>query len=305
MLFVDGSSNQQGCGAGLVLQTPSGDQMEYAIWIGFKATNNEAEYEALLAGLQSFATSDKPSSRGLPSQNFENDSLSGQDALANLASSFDFIPDRSIPLEFLASPSIGIADMVFWFSSGWQPTVGQIPSLPNPVQPSLPYRDGTDNQPWPFTQQGIDILGPLPQTPRQRKFLIVAIAYFTKWMEAQPIAKITEKNTTNFIWKHVIFRFKIQKIIISDNARQFDNDIFKLFCSDLAISHHFSSPGHPQANGQVKVTNRSILRNLKARVERSKSEWVEELPSILWAYRLSRPDPTHYLLGSTYILGAT
>ena len=52
MLFVDGSSNQYSCGAGLVLQTPLGDQMEYAIRIGFKATNNEAEYEALLVDLR-------------------------------------------------------------------------------------------------------------------------------------------------------------------------------------------------------------------------------------------------------------
>ena len=51
-LFVDGSSNQHGYGAGLVLQTPSRDQMEYAIRIGFKATNNEAKYEAFLANLR-------------------------------------------------------------------------------------------------------------------------------------------------------------------------------------------------------------------------------------------------------------
>ncbi|GFS30396.1 hypothetical protein Acr_00g0011700 [Actinidia rufa] len=51
-LFVDGSSNQHGCGAGLVLQTPSGEHMEYTIHIGFKVTNNEVEYEALLARLR-------------------------------------------------------------------------------------------------------------------------------------------------------------------------------------------------------------------------------------------------------------
>ena len=50
-LFVDGSSNQHDCGAWLILQTPLDQQMEYAIRIGFKATNNEAEYEAFLAGL--------------------------------------------------------------------------------------------------------------------------------------------------------------------------------------------------------------------------------------------------------------
>ncbi|GFY92627.1 arginase [Actinidia rufa] len=52
ILFVDGSSNQYGCGAGLVIQAPSGEQMEYAIRMGFKVTNNEAEYEALIAGLR-------------------------------------------------------------------------------------------------------------------------------------------------------------------------------------------------------------------------------------------------------------
>ncbi|GFZ14654.1 hypothetical protein Acr_24g0008440 [Actinidia rufa] len=148
------------------------------------------------------------------------------------------------------------------------------------------------SSPWPFAQWGIDILGPLPQAPLQRKFLIVAIDYFTKWIKAQPLAKITEKNTRNFIWKHLVCRFGIPKVIISDNARQFDNDKFRLFCSDLAISHHFSSPGHPKSNGQVEVTNRTILRNLKARLERSKSEWAEDLPSVLWAYHTTSRIPT-------------
>ncbi|XP_057461045.1 uncharacterized protein LOC130751433 [Actinidia eriantha] len=47
-------------------------------------------------------------------------------------------------------------------------------------------------------QWGVDMLGPLPQAPLQRKFLIVAINYFTKWIEAKPLSKITEKNTRNF-----------------------------------------------------------------------------------------------------------
>ena len=51
-LFVDGSSNHNGCVAGLILQTPLGEQIEYAIHIEFKATTNEAEYEALLVGLR-------------------------------------------------------------------------------------------------------------------------------------------------------------------------------------------------------------------------------------------------------------
>ncbi|XP_068309757.1 uncharacterized protein [Pyrus communis] len=51
-LHVDGSSNQQGCGVGLVLTTPDKVAMEYALRFKFKASNNKAEYEALLAGLR-------------------------------------------------------------------------------------------------------------------------------------------------------------------------------------------------------------------------------------------------------------
>ncbi|XP_048432389.1 uncharacterized protein LOC125473522 [Pyrus x bretschneideri] len=51
-LYVDGSSNQQGCGAGLVLTTPDKVAMEYALRFKFKVSNNEAEYETLLAGLR-------------------------------------------------------------------------------------------------------------------------------------------------------------------------------------------------------------------------------------------------------------
>ncbi|GJV11148.1 reverse transcriptase domain-containing protein [Tanacetum coccineum] len=46
--------------------------------------------------------------------------------------------------------------------------------------------------PWPFYQWGLDILGPLPKGPDKLKFIIVAIDYFTKWIEAKPLAKTTE-----------------------------------------------------------------------------------------------------------------
>ena len=44
---------------------------------------------------------------------------------------------------------------------------------------------------WPFAQWGLDILGPFPLGIRQMKFLVVRIDYFTKWVEAEPLAKIT------------------------------------------------------------------------------------------------------------------
>ena len=50
-LFVDGATNGQGSGAGLILTSPEGIDIEYALRFGFRASNNEAKYEAVIAGL--------------------------------------------------------------------------------------------------------------------------------------------------------------------------------------------------------------------------------------------------------------
>ena len=47
---------------------------------------------------------------------------------------------------------------------------------------------------WPFAQWGLDIIGPFLTMVRQLKFLLVGIDYFTKWVEAEALATITEKN---------------------------------------------------------------------------------------------------------------
>jgi ribonuclease HI len=50
-LFFDGSSCKEGTGAGVLLLTPDGEQFKYVVHLDFKATNNMAEYEALIVGL--------------------------------------------------------------------------------------------------------------------------------------------------------------------------------------------------------------------------------------------------------------
>ena len=146
--------------------------------------------------------------------------------------------------------------------------------------------------PWPFTQWGLDIVGPFPTVVRQLKFLIVGIDYFTKWVEAETLATIAETNVRSFVWRCIICRFGIPRVFVSDNEKQFGNDSFRDFCSQLGIKNHYSSPAHPQANGQVKVTNQSLLKIIKIRLEGAKGLWPEELSSILWAYRTTTRTPT-------------
>ena len=127
---------------------------------------------------------------------------------------------------------------------------------------------------------------------RQLKFLVVGIDYFTKWVEAEALATISKKNIRNFVWRHIICRYGIPKVLISDNEKQFDNSAFKDFCSELGIKNHYSSSAHPQANGQVEVTNQSLLKIIKTRLEGAKGIWPDKLPSVLWAYRKTTRTPT-------------
>ena len=84
-------------------------------------------------------------------------------------------------------------------------------------------------------------------------------------MEAEALVTITETKVQNFVWKNIV-RFGIPRTIISNNGRQFDSQAFRSFRSNLGIRNKYSSLGHPQANGQTEVTNRTLLRLIKSQL---------------------------------------
>lgn len=141
-----------------------------------------------------------------------------------------------------------------------------------PHQPAVPLTSITS--PWPFVQWGMDILGPFPEATGQRKFLIVAIDYFTKWVEAEALAKITGQNIVDFVWKNIFFRFGVPHTVITDNGKKFDCAKFKQFCEGLKITQRFTSVAYPQCNGHAEVTNREIFKGLKKRLDQSKGLWA-------------------------------
>ena len=63
--------------------------------------------------------------------------------------------------------------------------------------------------PWSFAKWGIDLIGPLLMVRAQAKFVVVAIDYFTKWVEAEPLSTITKVKCTSFIWKNIICKFGV------------------------------------------------------------------------------------------------
>ncbi|GKA59094.1 reverse transcriptase domain-containing protein [Tanacetum coccineum] len=138
--------------------------------------------------------------------------------------------------------------------------------------------------PWPFYKWGIDIAGPFPEGPRKVKFLIVAMDYFTKWIEAKAVATISGGQVKKFVWDNIVCRFGLPGEIVLDNGKQFSDNPFKDWCKKLNITQRFASVKHPQFNGLVERANRSLGEGIKARLGEGNKNWIEEIPHVLWAY---------------------
>lgn len=144
----------------------------------------------------------------------------------------------------------------------------------------------------PFAQWEVDLLGLFPVGPGQVKYLIVAIDYFTNWVEEEPLASISSANCRKFMWRQVISKFGIPEVVISDNGTLFVDKKFAKFLSGLGIKQKFSLVEHPESNGQVETTNKVILCGLKERLDQKKCSWANELASVLWSYRTTHQSST-------------
>ena len=94
------------------------------------------------------------------------------------------------------------------------------------------------------------------------------------------------------MWRVIVCRFGIPRALVSDNGKQFDNAKFRDFCVELEIKNYYSSPVHPQSNGQAEVTIRTFKAALKTKLEDLKGKWVEFLLEVLWAYRTTQKSAT-------------
>lgn len=109
-------------------------------------------------------------------------------------------------------------------------------------------------------------MGPFPYALGKVDYMVVAADYFTKWIEVEPLACISGRQMIKFIWKNVVTRFGIPKILISDNGLQF-------------------AENQSLVNGQVEVSNRRLVNEIKKRLGKSTGNWVEQLPNMHWSYR--------------------
>jgi transposase InsO family protein len=87
------------------------------------------------------------------------------------------------------------------------------------------------------------------------KYIIVAIEYLTKWVEAKVVKVNDAKTTTTFLYENVITRFGCPNILISDRGKHFLNEVIENMASLFQINHRKTTPYHLQTNGQTERVN--------------------------------------------------
>jgi hypothetical protein len=127
------------------------------------------------------------------------------------------------------------------------------------------------------------LLGPLPPAQGNLKYVVVVVEYFSKWIEAKPLATITSAIVQKLFWQNIICRFGVPKAITFDNETQFDVETFKIFCDQIGTKIHFASVRHPQSNGLVERANGIIITGImKSIFNQPRGKWPDELIKVVW-----------------------
>jgi IS30 family transposase len=109
---------------------------------------------------------------------------------------------------------------------------------------------------------------------------VVAVEYFTKWIAAKPLTNVSSASIKKIFWQDIICRYGVPRHITVDNAKYFDNALFKDFYQQIRMKVAFASVYHPQSNGAVERANSLIFEAIKKILEgEKKGKWTEAMPT--------------------------
>ncbi|XP_043687584.1 protein NYNRIN-like [Telopea speciosissima] len=139
------------------------------------------------------------------------------------------------------------------------------------------------NAPWPFSTWGIDIIGKvMPKASNGHEFILLAIDYFTQWLETQSYAVLTAVKVAKFIKEIIICKYGVPHALISDQRAHFWGKADK-FYTKFGIQRYWSTTYRPQTNGAVEATNTNVKVILHKMAD-THTDWAEKLLYALWAY---------------------
>ncbi|GKE11131.1 reverse transcriptase domain-containing protein, partial [Tanacetum coccineum] len=123
------------------------------------------------------------------------------------------------------------------------------------------------------------------------EYILVAIDYVPKWVEAQALPTNDARVIVTFL-KKLLCRFGMPKALISDRRTHFCNMIMERTMKRYKVNHRFSTSYHAQTSGQVENTNRALKRILEKTVKDNLAIWSRKLNDALWAFRTAYKTPT-------------
>jgi hypothetical protein len=148
---------------------------------------------------------------------------------------------------------------------------------------------------WPLQRWRLDLLGPLPPAQGNLKYVVVAVEYFSKWIEAKPLATITSVTVQKFFCQNIVCRFGVPKAITVDNGTQFDAEAFKEFYEQIGTKIHFASVTHPESNGLVERANDIIMAGIiKLIFNQPRGKWPDELIKVVWRHNTTMSRSTGF-----------
>ncbi|GJZ10092.1 reverse transcriptase domain-containing protein [Tanacetum coccineum] len=122
------------------------------------------------------------------------------------------------------------------------------------------------------------------------KYILVAIDYLSKWVEAKALPTNDARVVCKFL-KSLFARFGAPRAIISDRGTHFCNDQFAKVMLKYGVTHRLSTAYHPQTSGQVEVSNRGLKRILERSIGENRTSWSDKLDDALWAFRTAYKTP--------------
>jgi hypothetical protein len=131
-----------------------------------------------------------------------------------------------------------------------------------------------------FDVWGIDFKGPFPMS-EQCEYILVAVDYMSKWVEALPFIVAKSKNTKKMFQEIIFPCFGVPRVVISDGGSHFIDKIFRKCLSELGVDHWVATPYHPKTSGQGEISNKQIKNILEKIVNTMGKGWKSKLPQAL------------------------
>jgi transposase InsO family protein len=140
----------------------------------------------------------------------------------------------------------------------------------------------------PFMQCGLVITGEInPPSLAQQKWILTTTDYFTKWIEAIPTKKVTDRIIIQFLETNILSRFGCPVKIITDNVTTFNSKRMENFCQDYNITLGHSTTYYPQGNGLAESSNKILTRIIKRLLQDNKKAWHKKIIYVLWDDRVA------------------